>query len=67
MKRRSMKIQQIYMEKIYITPQLYKVDYFTLQIIKPDFISPELFKTGQITPQAGLDGGFATVTVILPF
>ena len=50
-------------EIVYITPQLFRVDYFTLQTIKPDFLSSQLFKTGQITPQAVLDGGFATVMV----
>jgi hypothetical protein len=43
------------------------VDYFTTHTIKPDFLPPELFKTGQIAPQAVLDGGFATVTVVLSF
>jgi hypothetical protein len=31
------------------------------------FSTLELSKTGQITPQAVLDGGFATVTVVLSF
>ena len=43
------------------------MDYFTPQTIKLDFLSHELSKTGQITPQAVLDGGFATVTVVLLF
>jgi hypothetical protein len=37
------------------------------QTIKPDFLPLELSKTGQITLQAILDGGFATVMVVLPF
>jgi hypothetical protein len=31
------------------------------------YSTPELFKTGQITRQAVLDGGFATITVVLSF
>jgi hypothetical protein len=35
--------------------------------IKSDFLLSELSKIGQITPWAILDGGFATVTVVLFF
>jgi hypothetical protein len=35
--------------------------------MKRSNLSPELCKTGQITPRAVLGGGFATVTLILPF
>ena len=38
-----------------------------LQTIKLDFLPLELFKAGQIAPQAVLDDGFATTTVVLCF
>jgi hypothetical protein len=34
---------------------------------KTRFYTPKLFKTGQITPQVILNGGFATMMVVLSF
>jgi hypothetical protein len=46
------------LEKVYVTPQLFRVDYFTSQTIKPDFLPLELSKTGQITPPSGFEWWF---------
>ena len=54
-------------KKVYIASQTIHGGVLHPQTIKPDFLPPELSKTGQITLQAVLDGGFATVTVVLSF
>jgi hypothetical protein len=41
------------------------VDYFTPETIKPEFLLPKLSKIGQITTHTVLDGGLATVIVVL--
>jgi hypothetical protein len=53
--------------KSLLHPLTMGVDYFTPPTIKPFILPSELFKTGQIIFQAVLDGGFATITMVLSF